>query len=403
MRRNRRGSSSDDESTTININVTNIDASTTHIRPGPTRSGGGGKGGGSGGNKGGGRSVTAPIKKDKPKPNISMGAATKTVVKAFQENVICCSMDQDSIMVGLENGSAAVVLRRNKHERFVTEPLNAGAMITAVCCDTFDVRGQSLYYAGDALGYLHVMGENGNLIDSLQVRDDAIISIQDVEARKVWVFSENGRTVVNLNNNKLVVQAQRPSKWSMAEDGQVFQKRERGAFGLEEYECTHPARLYGTSRINIETAADNSYAKISAFGCISGLYKDLVEENKVDTRLEVSGRNNMKLKTLEFDFPVKQVISRFTKNSSQREDAVYILTTDDKITRVKATDLADRAISGESIDKDLVFHDPADQPLVGDLGDIETFAVWNGVIMFAMRDSNELFTVDTTGITQNSY
>ena len=71
MRRNRRGSSSDDESTTININVTNIDASTTHIRPGPTRSGGGGKGGdsgggkggGSGGNKGGGRSVAAPIKK----------------------------------------------------------------------------------------------------------------------------------------------------------------------------------------------------------------------------------------------------------------------------------------------------------------------------------------------------
>ena len=69
--------------------------------------------------------------------------------------------------------------------------------------------------------------------------------VKDVEARKVWVFSENGRTVVNLNNNKLVVQAQRPSKWSMAEDGQVFQKRERGAFGLEEYECTHPARLYG--------------------------------------------------------------------------------------------------------------------------------------------------------------
>ena len=40
------------------------------------------------------------------------------------------------------------------------------------------ISGQSLYYAGDALGYLHVMGENGNLIDSLQVRDDAIISIQ---------------------------------------------------------------------------------------------------------------------------------------------------------------------------------------------------------------------------------
>merc|ERR1711973_667153 len=327
-----------------------------------------------------GLAVKPPKLKDKPKPNTSMGAATKSVVKAFQENVICCSMDQDSVMVGLENGSAAVVLRKNKHEKFVTEPLNDGAMLTAVCCDTFDVRGQSLYYAGDALGYLHVIGENGNVIDSLQVREDAIISIQDVEARKVWVFSENGRTVVNLNNNKLTIQAQRPSKWSMAEDGQVFQKRERGAFGLEEYDCTHPARLFGTSRINIESAADNSYAKISAFGCISGLYKDLVEDNKVANTLEVTGRNNMKLKTLEFDFPVKQVISR-----------------------CKATELADRAVTGESVDKDVVFHDPEDKPLEGDLGDIETFAVWNGVIMFAMRDSNELFSVDTLGFTQNSY
>lgn len=332
-----------------------------------------------------------------------MGAAHKDVIKAFQENVICCSMDQDSVMVGLENGSVSVVLRKNKHEKFVTEPLNDGAMITAVCCDTFDVRGQSLFYAGDALGYLHVIGENGNLIDSLQVREDAIISIQDVEARKVWVFSENGRTVVNLTNNKLVIQAQRPSKWSMAEDGQVFQKRDRGAFGLEEYECTHPARLYGTSRINIEMAADNSYAKISGFGCISGLYKDLVEDNKVSKSLEVTGRNNMKLKTLQFDFPVKQVISRFTKNSSHREDAVYILTTDDKVFRCKATQLADRAVSAESCDIDLMFNDPQDTPLEGDLGDIETFAVWNGTIMFTKRDSNELFSVDTKAFTQNSY
>merc|ERR1712168_1758289 len=141
-------------------------------------------------------------------------ANQKQVVRAFPDNVVSVSLDDTHMMVGLENGAVGVVLRRNLFEKFVTEPLttdvNEGAMITAVCCDTFDVRGQSLFYAGDALGYLHVIGENGNLIDSLQVREDAIISIQDVEARKVWVFSENGRTVVNLTNNKLVIQAQRP-------------------------------------------------------------------------------------------------------------------------------------------------------------------------------------------------
>merc|ERR1739848_489999 len=94
----------------------------------------------------------------------------KEVTKAFQDNVLSVSLDDSHIMAGLENGSVAVVLRRNMHERFVTEPLNDEAQITAVCCDNFDVRGQSLFYAGDSDGFLHVIGENGNLIDSLKVR-----------------------------------------------------------------------------------------------------------------------------------------------------------------------------------------------------------------------------------------
>ena len=62
-------------------------------------------------------------------------------MKAFQDNVLSVSLDESHIMAGLENGSVAVVLRRNMHERFVTEPLNDEASITAVCCDNFDVRG----------------------------------------------------------------------------------------------------------------------------------------------------------------------------------------------------------------------------------------------------------------------
>merc|ERR1739847_257187 len=134
-------------------------------------------------------------------------ANQKQVVRAFPDNVVSVSMDDTHMMVGLENGAVGVVLRRNLFEKFVTEPLttdvNEGAMITAVCCDTFDVRGQSLFYAGDSTGFLHVIGENGVVIDSLKVRDDPIIAIQDVEARKVWVFSDDGRTVVVLNNNKM--------------------------------------------------------------------------------------------------------------------------------------------------------------------------------------------------------
>jgi len=326
-------------------------------------------------------------------------ANQKQVVRAFPDNVVSVSMDDTHMMVGLENGAVGVVLRRNLFEKFVTEPLttdvNEGAMITAVCCDTFDVRGQSLFYAGDSTGFLHVIGENGVVIDSLKVRDDPIIAIQDVEARKVWVFSDDGRTVVVLNNNKLEINAQRPSKWSMSEDGQVFPKRNRGAFGLEEYECTHPARFYGTPRINIEAAADNSYAKVAAFGVNSGIYKDLVEDNKVIKTLEVTGKNNMMLKTIDFEFPVKQVFSSFVKNQKLREDAVYVLTTDDKIYKYKATELADKSIDASSLDRELVFHDPNDKPQEGDLGDIETFTVRDGLIVYAMKDSSELYQINT--------
>jgi len=326
-------------------------------------------------------------------------ANQKQVVRAFPDNVVSVSMDDTHMMVGLENGAVGVVLRRNLFEKFVTEPLttdvNEGAMITAVCCDTFDVRGQSLFYAGDSTGFLHVIGENGVVIDSLKVRDDPIIAIQDVEARKVWVFSDDGRTVVVLNNNKLEINAQRPSKWSMSEDGQIFPKRDRGAFGLEEYECTHPARFIGTPRINIETSMDGTYAKVQALGVNGSMYEELVQDEKVPKTLEVTGKNNRKLKTLDFEFPVKQVFSCFVKNQKMKEDAVYVLTTDDKIYRFKATELADKDLTAESLDKEVVFHDPNDKPQVGDLGDIESFAVRNGFLVYTMRDSSELYQVNT--------
>ena len=52
----------------------------------------------------------------------------------------------------------------------------------------FDYQGRSLFYAGDQKGWLYVLGERGELIDKIKVRDDPIFAILDVEARKVNIF-----------------------------------------------------------------------------------------------------------------------------------------------------------------------------------------------------------------------
>jgi hypothetical protein len=63
--------------------------------------------------------------------------------------------------------------------------------------------------------------------------------------------------------------------------------------------------------------------------------------------------------------------------------------------RTKATELADKSIDASSLDRELVFHDPNDKPVVGDLGDIETFTVRDGLIVYAMKDSSELYQINT--------
>jgi len=304
--------------------------------------------------------------------------------------VMCVSVDESHVLVGLETGGVVCVLQANNHQKFMADKISEFG-ITAVCCDTFDARGKSLFYAGDQAGKLTVLGENGNVIDSIQVVDEAIYAIKDVEARKVWVYSENSRSVVLLDNDKLKLEAKKPSKWSMSEDSTVFARRQNGVIGLDEFDCTVPSRLYGTVRINVEQPANKEYMKVLAYSTESSLFKRLIEDSKIAKTLEVTGRNQAKLRSIEFDFPVKQVFNCFNKIQTLRKDALYVLTTDDKITRFTASQLVDNSILDDKLDRVVVYDDAI--ATEGDIGDIEEFTVRNGAVIFCIKDSNELFLV----------
>jgi hypothetical protein len=321
-------------------------------------------------------------------------ANQREMIKAFEDNIVSLSMDDSHVLAGLSNGKVACIYAAQKIEKFVTDEISDTA-ISAVLADTYDVKGKSLFYAGDQKGWLYCLGERGELIDKIKVRDDPIFAIQDVEARKIWVYSNKGRSVVTLENNALVSKANKKSKFSMALDGAFYKDRTKGDFSLEEFECKVPSRVYGSPRILLEDVNDGEYVNAIAYATDSETFRrDLVEDKKALPVLEIVGRGQSKLRTIQLSAPVKQVMNCFAKQKSTRKDAFYVLTCDDKITRFKTTELMDTNIDDSNLTQVLVYEDKdGDDDDNDELGDIESFTARQDTVLFIMRDSDEMFIV----------
>merc|ERR1712168_313085 len=320
-------------------------------------------------------------------------AFVKEVLKAFEDNITSISMDDRHVVVGLANGKVGCIYSNNKKEKFVTDVTDIA--ITAVLADTFDTAGKSLFYAGDQKGFLYVLGEKGDLIHSLKVRDGPIFAIQDVEVKKVWVYSDKGRSVVNLEGTELKIKANKNSKFSMDLDATFHQSRSKGDFPLEEFDAKVPSRIYGCPRVMLEGVGDDTqYVNVFAYATDSERYRrDLVEDSKAPTTLDIVGKGHTKLRSIEMESPVKQVLNSYVKSKDARKDALYVLTCDDKITRFKVTELLDESIPDESLTKVLIYANDDEDAESEDIGDIESFTCRDGLVCFIMRDSDDVYVV----------
>jgi len=320
-------------------------------------------------------------------------AFVKEVLKSFADNVTSVSMDDRHVMVGLSNGKVGAVYANNKKEKFVTDCSEVS--ITAVLADSFDTAGKSLFYAGDQKGVLYVLGEKGDIIHSLKVRDGPIFAIQDVEVKKIWVYSDKGRSVVILEGNELKIKANKNSKYSMDLDATFHKTRDKGDFPLEEFDAKIPSRIYGCPRVMLEGVGDDTqYVNVFAYATDSERYRrDLVEDSKAPTTLDIVGKGHTKLRSIEMESPVKQVLNSYVKSKDARKDALYVLTCDDKITRFKVTELMDDSISDDNLTQVVIFKDDEVSAESEDIGDVESFTCRDGLVCFIMRDSDDVYVV----------
>jgi len=245
-----------------------------------------------------------------------------------------------------------------------------------------------------------VLGEKGEVLDSSKVRDGPIFAIQPVEAKKIWVYSDKGRSVVEFRDKKIQVTANKNSKFSMDMDGQFHQARAKGDFPLEEFDAKIPGRIYGSPRVMLESVGEpTEYVNVFAYATDSESYRrDLVEDNKALTYFEVVGKGHSKIRKVEMKSPVKQFFNCFSKQKESRKDAIYVLTCDDKITRFKVTELVDEAIDSDNLSRTMVYEDEGENHEMEDIGDIETFTVRAdssnaNKVYFAMKDEDDLFLV----------
>merc|ERR1712234_83349 len=254
----------------------------------------------------------------------------KKVLKSFEDNITAVSMDDRHVLVGLSNGKVGAVYSQLNGKEKFVTECSDVA-ITAVLADNFDVAGKSLFYAGDQRGMLWVLGEKGD-------------------------------------------------------------------FPLEEFDAKVPSRVYGCPRLMMEEIGGGDsidYVNTLAYATDSERYRrDLVEDNKAPTSLEVVGKGHVKLRSIDMKSPVKQVLNCFVKNKDVKKDALYVLTCDDRITRFKVSELLDESIPDESLNQVLIFKDDEVNEESEDIGDIEMFTVREKKVCFIMRDTDEVYEVE---------
>lgn len=70
----------------------------------------------------------------------------------------------------------------------------------------------------------------------------------------------------------------------------------------------------------LEASDDSAYINVFAYATDSETYRrELVEDSKAPTTLEITGKGQSKIRTIEMGSPVKQVLNCFVKSKDIRK------------------------------------------------------------------------------------
>ena len=194
-----------------------------------------------------------------------------------------------------------------------------------------------MFYAGDTKGNIYVISKKGKVLNDTQL-EGKIITIVNWSEFSIHVHTSTGcasfsDTTKDFKRENL---SSTSTTFSYDKDGTLHNIGDKGMFKVTKYLCGSPIKAIATVGIEFGETAQ-SFTEVFAYAIIDEEYMELIDEGAAETTLVVYSKNIFRV--LEFQSPVKQVMSCRHHESGAESDKIYILLWNGNILKVRQAEL----------------------------------------------------------------
>jgi len=270
----------------------------------------------------------------------------------FNADISAAAMDSRFIVIGEDDGEVAACFASNGSMCFKTKV--SDAKITAVCADL----DQDLFYAGDADGKVFVLNKKGEVLNEAEMPEERAGPVLMIISNKNDVFrggNTTGFAIFKNATSEIEISLEDKSKFfSLDGDGTLYDNKDDGIHELFGYNARSSAAVNATVALTEGKVAGNypTFSNRSVAG--NEAYQADVDQGRAITTLSIRKSENKSLgneiKKLEFEVPVKQVMSCRHHLDDAEADDVYILLCDGHLKKVNGTQLFDEEVAAEDLE-----------------------------------------------------
>jgi len=318
----------------------------------------------------------------------------------FDRDVTSVAMDDRFVLVGQVNGKLAAVYLKNGNIAFSTK-ISDNA-ITAVCCEEQDEADNPIFYAGDEEGNLFTVNKKGKVVAEAKLasRKGKILAIVNRSKYSIFAHTAAGSTSFShaTTDFRKGNFSGSSANYSLDGDGTFMRKKGAGDYKVIQYDSRTPNKVVATCALEFGKKKDD-LEEVMAYAVVDEEYENLIEEGTAAKSLQVFNSSSKLLRELEFNSPVKQVMSCRHHEGEAKADIIYILLWNGALYKVTGSQLMDTAVENDKLDLKIAVTKPSDNDGDDDSDDDDE-GEYGGFCVFGKKlciyGNDGLYTADTT-------
>jgi len=294
------------------------------------------------------------------------------------------------VLVGLIDGKLSAVYHKNGNRVFSTKISDAS--ITAVCCEEEDDVDNPIFYAGDSDGKIYTVNKKGNIVAETVIpnRKGEIHILANRGKYSLYAYTSNGTTSFSRATSDFRKGnfSTSSSNYSYDGDGTFHRKMGAGDYKVIQFDGRTPSRVVATVGLEFGKKLKN-YEQVHVYAVVDDEYENLIEDGTAEKTLQVMNQQSKKIRELNFNSPVKQVMSCRHHHDDAENDKIYIMLWNGQIFSVTGNMLADESVSDDALDLKLAVQKQNDTDVDDDdddQGELRGFCVYGKKIIIYGND-----------------